>query len=71
MLHVQGEHVCRLLGLKHDSSERGKGDLQGLRVTVTCDGFGVDGAEIVQHKEHASASKMPGRSYEISFCENG
>ena len=46
MLHVQGEHVYRLLRLKHDSSEWGQGDLQGLRVTVTRDGFGVNGAEI-------------------------
>ena len=40
------ENVCHLLGFEHDSSEWGEGDLQGLRVIVTCDGFGVDGAEV-------------------------
>lgn len=46
MLSVQGEHVYRLLGFEHDSSEGGKGDLQGLWMAVTRDGFGLDGAEI-------------------------
>ena len=35
-----------LLGFEHDSGEGREGDLQGLGVTVTRDGFGVDGAEI-------------------------
>lgn len=46
MLDVQGEHVCRLPGFEHDSGEWGEGDLQGLWMSVTCDGFGVDGTEV-------------------------
>ena len=35
-----------LLRFEHNSSEGGEGDLQGLRMSVTCDGFGLDGAEV-------------------------
>ena len=40
------ENVCRLLGFEYDSSEGGEGDLQGLWMTVACDGFGLNGAEV-------------------------